>query len=175
MLPNRSIVSTSASSQPSPLVATGSGRRTRLAGSTAGPAVVRSAPRASWAATGQNTSRPWNVRDTTGASQSAAAQLDRRLDAAERVRRPGQQAVVRPDQEPAGRADRDAAPGRTHARVDHRDVYGGRQRPHGLREHRRAPGHVTGRYGVRHVDHPGLRRDPGDGAVARATKPSSSP
>ena len=87
MLPNRSIVRTSASSQPSPRV------DHRVGQADEARRVDRRAGRGEVGAGGEvrgdraNTSRPWNVRDTTGASQPAAAQLDRRRRR-RRARRP---------------------------------------------------------------------------------------
>ena len=57
------------------------------------------APAAIRAAAGAKTSRPWKVRETSPRNQSLLASSTTDVDAAQRLRRPDQQAVVRADQD----------------------------------------------------------------------------
>ena len=83
------------------------------------------------------------------------------------LRRREQKAVVGPDEHaPVGVGDRQWPPGAAHARIDDGEVD-----PHGhvrerAREDEGALQHLGGWDAVRHVDHPSVRRDPRDHAVA---------
>jgi hypothetical protein len=88
------------------------------------------------------------------------------LDPTQRLGRPHQQPVVRPDQHlPAG-LDRHHPPPGPHPRVDHRQVHGPRQVRHGLGQHPGPVPHVLGPHGMAHVDHPHPGRHPGHHPVA---------
>ena len=169
------MVSTSASSQPSPTATTGSGSRTSVAGSAAGPASARSAPSASRAATGAKMSRPWKVRDTSGRNHSGLASSTSASMPPSASAAHGSRPLSGPTSRPPGVPRRDAAPGGADARVHDRDVYGGRQVRHGLREHGGAPRHVARRHPVRDVDDPHAGRQARDHAVAGGDEPVGEP
>ena len=75
-LPKRSTSSTLADSTPSRASDGGTSMRTRSAGSSSGADLARaSRPAARWAATGANTSRPWNVAETGCRNSSSAVMI----------------------------------------------------------------------------------------------------
>ncbi len=92
--------------------------------------------------------------------QLLVGQQHRAGRAAERADRPGQHAVVRTDQDPAPGLDRDRAARGSHARINDRDVHGGRHRRDRLGEHRRPAPHVAWRHQVRDIDDSRGRSDP---------------
>jgi hypothetical protein len=97
-----------------------------------------------------------------------ARHVDHLGDPAEALRGERQQAVVRPDEDAVllGRAQRDRAPRRPHARVDHGQVHARRAERQRAPQDHRGRADVVALQAVRQVDHPRVGRDPRDHRVA---------
>ena len=144
-------------------------RRTRSAGSSAGPSVGSGSPAARRPAAGEKTSRAWNVRETGWSITSGFAISWASHDPAARLGRRDQKAVVGPDEQAAvarAKRDRPGAP----TRRPGRPPPGGR-RPAGTGRAGEDACAVPDRLGpdpVRDVHDLGLRAGPQDDAVADA-------
>ena len=146
-LPKRSKATAWATSCPFSARASGIFSATSLSGSIGSPASASGAPPARCAATGANTSRPWNVAAVGSRRCGERAIVDRLGDAAEALRGRQQQAVVRPDEDAVllGGAQRDGAPLGPDLGVDDREVHAGREVRQRAPQHERAGADVVAR------------------------------